>query len=323
MLAVLMPGRGRRSRRLAPSLEGLEGLPWPVADSLLKSLDAVSVLRLGSTSRAFSRQISQAWNLNSLLSRFVRHVSAFRRKLATVGAVIGGGLPTQFFAREYWPASDVDIFIGDHVWHERSLRSGLNRYPYRLFGRRLAVLRSFLVDHEGYEPYEPSEPYGHRSPSFLSLRKSNKVVQIIGVNCSGVSLSPEIGVIEVLIRRFYGTHVMNFITADMALSLFPRTTFERREMFLVRDGMDRTGDPTLDSELSAVAKYRSRGWRVSSFAGDELSSLRSLFDAKCWVMHFGRDGSVVARSGKPSCDVRFALGEDGVVRLRDLNVDRS
>lgn len=76
--------------------------------------------------------------------------------------------------------------------------------------------------------------------------------------------------------------VVNFISATMAVSVFPRSTFLLRESKILRKVSD---------EDQWISKYKERGFKMipdHEDGGDisELSGQRSAFDCKCWKIFF-------------------------------------
>lgn len=76
--------------------------------------------------------------------------------------------------------------------------------------------------------------------------------------------------------------VINYISATVAVSVFPRSTFVRRESKILRGASD-------SSEW--VQKYKNRGFRIFLDNEDgcdprELSESRTTFDSQCWKVFF-------------------------------------
>lgn len=50
-------------------------------------------------------------NVAKLLRRYIGAWSSFRKCLRSAGAVLSGGVVTQFFSRQRWADSDLDVFV--------------------------------------------------------------------------------------------------------------------------------------------------------------------------------------------------------------------
>ena len=301
----------------------LEALPWPVAAVLFSELDPASAWTLGWASRDYFPQLRIAWSLRNLLLRFVTDVPRFRSRLRDAGGVIAGGLPTQFFARETWPDSDMDIFFVDY--HSPEWPPEGHYDP----SDALSLLISFLMEKEGYVLAPGGGAIsGDRilldgstdhCPGYdfvlLNLRRSTQVVQIVIHRWSGDPVFDGNPLLSSLLEKFYGTHVMNFITSDTAVSVFPRITFVRREMVVVRRG-DEGLLELRNSTPASVEKYKRRGWASGSFRGEELTGVRSVGDDKCWVIGFDGEGFPLRPARRVPDSIRFEVGPDGLVRLR-------
>lgn len=84
---------------------------YPVYEVLCSCLDVVSIIRLSKVCKALRPLQQQLWNVDRLLKRFVDEPVALRQEMRRHGAVISGGLALQFFARETWEESDLDLFV--------------------------------------------------------------------------------------------------------------------------------------------------------------------------------------------------------------------
>ncbi|KAI1325200.1 hypothetical protein F5Y16DRAFT_401663 [Xylariaceae sp. FL0255] len=116
----------------APTLRGLLTL-YPVQERIFSELDIKSILALCSTSWDMRLDIkSYLWDINKRLNRFFKDPLAFRTELGRSEAVISGSFALQFFARTFWPNSDLDI----------SVRNDEDK---------VISLVKFLVEKEGYE----------------------------------------------------------------------------------------------------------------------------------------------------------------------------
>lgn len=235
----------------------------------------------------------------------------FREEMRKHHAVVSGGLALQFFDREVWQESDMDVFV----------RRGV--------GSR--ALGQYLVQKEGYcMEKETSEEVFRRylrsvgkvSEESVSASKvcradsgnlqvetyvkmdvgERRVVQIIAPERKHP--------VEAILTGFYGSAVMNIITWNRAYSLFPRTTFFRREMCVFR---------LVDSrEEGQLAKYERRGWKECNLHPEgEIMDARRVGDSRTWVIRFGEN----EEEDNANAEVeswRFAVGERRIVLLKRL-----
>lgn len=116
--------------------------------------------------------------------------------------------------------------------------------------------------------------------------------------------------VEAIVSGFYGSAVMNIITWNRAYSLFPRTTFLRREMCVFRHVDSR--------EEGQLAKYEGRGWKECNLHPEgEILDARRVGDSRTWVIKLGES----EEEDNANTDVeswRFAVGERRMVLLKRL-----
>ncbi|KIJ33696.1 hypothetical protein M422DRAFT_264313 [Sphaerobolus stellatus SS14] len=104
--------------------------------------------------------------------------------------------------------------------------------------------------------------------------KHKLVVQIMGARTNAISV----------ILDFHSTLVMNIITCDNFISLYPKATFEHNQGLI----LDRS--PNEDSPArKGIAKYRSRGYDMSFGIGDASVAVfgtrtRRIGDPHTWVL---------------------------------------
>jgi hypothetical protein len=123
------------------------GRYYPVYQLLLSMLDSLSIVRLSKTCRGLATlyrgAIRQEWSVDRLLGRFVSQPLALRSVMRDHGAVISGSFALQFFARQCWKESSLDLVV------EKSIHA--------------LALGSYLVAREGYKVVpkeeEPSPRY--------------------------------------------------------------------------------------------------------------------------------------------------------------------
>ena len=104
----------------------------PIADAIFSFSSPMSILRLGRTCRtaqhAVKHYFRRAFNVNRLLTRFFREVLAFRTLQARTGTLISGSVALQLFDRDFYPSSDLDLYV--HMRHRREIGRWLLQHGY-------------------------------------------------------------------------------------------------------------------------------------------------------------------------------------------------
>jgi hypothetical protein len=299
------------------------------SDNMECSLEKFSALNLEGAAFDFREELSGdlQWNLHALLRRFVDNPWALRMVLCETDAVIAGGLPTQFLARQTWEESDMDIFVGSEPSEgdrefvqsyglrvrkaasreERVFLTEQVKDVYDVYRAacedKLDVLRTFFVESEGYQLVTGgSDTYDYRGFEVVNLERGTQRVQLITVPFHNYP----VGSIEGVLRYFDFTAAMNFITWEGVVSLFPRLTFVDRNMVLVDTLSRRT-----------LEKYEQRGWSAlpCQDAGESVNSFRELGDDQCWLMVFDGQGSVVPDGELTLPSISFAVSKGSRSRL--------
>lgn len=86
-----------------------------IYDSIFDNLSPGNIFRVGRTS-SFSRQAvrdykSRAWDINKHLRRYFTDPIGFRALQAQTSAIISGSSAVQFLDRDFYPASDLDLYV--------------------------------------------------------------------------------------------------------------------------------------------------------------------------------------------------------------------
>lgn len=88
---------------------------YPVFERICSHLTIDAIIALTRTCRGLSglyqSLIPLHWNVDRLLSRFVRDPQFFRTQMGRYNALVSGSLATQFFERVLWKESGLDIYI--------------------------------------------------------------------------------------------------------------------------------------------------------------------------------------------------------------------
>ena len=84
-------------------------------DSLLESSSPANIFRLARVSRAHQASVQsfipRAFNINRHLERYFPDALAFRSLQARTGALVSGSSALQFFNRQIYADSDLDIYV--------------------------------------------------------------------------------------------------------------------------------------------------------------------------------------------------------------------
>ncbi|KAI0148170.1 hypothetical protein F4776DRAFT_660343 [Hypoxylon sp. NC0597] len=216
---------------------------YPSREGIMHYLDTEDVLNLARTSTAIRRNImDNDWNINSKLARFIKDPTGFRSQLGHSDALISGSFALQFFERITWLDSDLDIVVRD--------------------GENLEGLANFLTTVEGYKMTEEQGPYKPNQDTYIKEVQTYMYSMKGDANVDGnksakskiqLTVTHCIPLLAIL-RTYYTTAVINFISWDKAYSLFPRATFLYHETMPLKPVNEHFG--------RLHSKYSERGWRM-------------------------------------------------------------
>ncbi|KAI1143205.1 hypothetical protein F5Y05DRAFT_420937 [Hypoxylon sp. FL0543] len=214
----------------------------PIREGILRHLNTEDLLNLARTASTIRHSIiDNGWDINDKLSRFIKYPIQFRSQLGRSGALISGSFALQFFERTLWPDSDLDIVVQDGVNLE-----GLSKYL-------TTVERYKMVEEEPHE-YNPSvyikevQTYRYMKTGDADLdgsKDAKSKIQLTVTHC--------IPLLAIL-RTYYTTALINFISWNKAYSLFPRATFIYHETMPLK--------PVNEHYGRLHSKYSKRGWRM-------------------------------------------------------------
>ncbi|PPQ81645.1 hypothetical protein CVT26_013896 [Gymnopilus dilepis] len=201
----------------------------------------------------------RAWSFYGFFRRWFTDSRAFQRMLERTRAVISGSQVVQFFDRAYYPESDLDIYV---------------QYGFRLGGvsRRSSsgpITRILNLE---------------KDETLWDGTTIRKRIQIIGLDVQPLNH---------ILFEFHSTAVMNFMTANVAVSVFPKLTFIDRMSLALKAPKKKN---SIDEKLPWQDKYRDRGFHMvhegpTSFLETRLGR-RSAVDCKSWKMPLGRESFV-------------------------------
>ncbi|KAI0043917.1 hypothetical protein FA95DRAFT_1479777, partial [Auriscalpium vulgare] len=241
------------------------------------SLETLSALR-GTNVRLrclINGFLTRAWN--TTLEQHFHDALGFREILRVTGSIVSGSHALYFALRNtewhQWQPSDLDVYC--------PVAAGLDLVEY-------------LVRREGYKisnPFEDSETRclyqdvgGIATVVTLRRTSGQKVDIIVGTGPSALAT----------LTHFWGTAVINFISADTICVTYPRLTL--RGVCCISTRRHRVHRLRV-----CVLKYVARGFIVGGFSVNGVRSFhasddpycphteRSFFDNACLTIHFGRD----------------------------------
>lgn len=198
-----------------------EDLPLEVLCLICRHLSAADVWTLRGVSSLFRSVVDTGciWSVPSFFQRIVSDVDAFRSVLRDTGTVVTGAAVGQWLARE--PAVETqEVVVVAFVPELERVRVG----EY-LAGSEAFLLRADRdLDLRLLKYRRASLVAGDRVQVF-----SRPGVAVVLVPCLVAGL-----ILDSVVQLFRITSEANYVTADMAVSLFPQSTFIRREVSLIQ-----------------------------------------------------------------------------------------
>ncbi|KAI0758171.1 hypothetical protein C8Q74DRAFT_1373203 [Fomes fomentarius] len=250
-----------------------------ITEPILSGLSPATLLRLSRTCRAAYHAVSSykstAYNIDRLLSRFFpssllthshlhARARAFRSLQARTGTLISGSVALQFFDRQVWTESDLDLYV--HMRHRREVGMWLMEEGYK------------------FKPTEFQNPRFDVEVVECAARRPNGIYSMPGVMAiltfvkplprsrtaaaaeEGDVQPPQELKVQVIVAKntpmevilgFHSTCVMNVISYEKAYCLFPQATLEEHRTLLSSSCRGK-GKHRMDGLL----KYHQRGWEV-------------------------------------------------------------
>ncbi|PPR00586.1 hypothetical protein CVT26_009861 [Gymnopilus dilepis] len=236
-------------------------------------LDIKAIVSLSKTSSALHSAYifyaKQTWEPTKHFASWFEHPAAFRRLLARTNSVISGSFALQFFDRIYYPTSDMDIYLrvagADEVcrWLTRqdyTYVQGNKTYPHVISRDRVHIDKAVRNMSSSLSPLLAVYNFERK----IKLSTSETIVRHVQVIV--VDTDP----IEHILFDFHSTVVMNFITAERAVSIFPRSTFIDRLSYT-----SKVQEKALIEKPKWRIKYERRGFTFRDDT-DSYSAVRNL-----------------------------------------------
>lgn len=257
---------------------------YPIAFEIFGYMEPVDIIRL-STTMPLDVKLScndylriYPYNINRHLSYFFDKPEEFRILQANTHTIISGSFALQFFTREFYPESDLDIYTPGYSRMQVGnwlLANGYEFVPRRRIG--LYIPRDFIQQETSF--YEAAtgmryaligQPYLETVHGvfdfFKTVEGGRRKVQLIVVKGTPVEtvLKFHSSTSAYLLLFILHTHslflacVMNIITADTAYCLYPAATLIRKRSlktkYLVGD------------IATQYLKYGDRGWTIENIS---------------------------------------------------------
>lgn len=211
---------------------------YPVFSRICDFLPIASILNLTQTSKSLANLyrvlLPYQWNINRSLHRFVNQPAGLRSQLGKCTALISGSFALQFFERVFWDESDLDIFVQD--------------------GRGSGELGLYLAEEEGYvlDSTKGRDRRDYIQPDIVEIWTLLKRDPATGKELE-VQLILTLGPpVQAILRGFYATIVVNFLSWSKAYAIYPIPTFFDHKGYMLRD--------QAEFKENLASKYRSRGW---------------------------------------------------------------
>lgn len=245
--------------------------------------------------------IRHVWSFDLRFRVWFHDVRGFQRLLRLHRAVVSGSLAVQFFDRVYYPEGTLDIYV--YHTNIRYIAEWMASEGYILaYGNIRPDIKKCLRT-KSIEPYRENlngtsitvvlNYYKHEV--FWDSTPHTRRIQIIGVECHPVrhilqefhtskSCDYQKSVI-IDFGAFDTAGVVNFITATVAVSVFPKPTFVDRKLALLRDLL-------CPQSHRFIQKYKDRGFEVmcdtesSKVLEDICGRNRSVLDSVSWKIRF-------------------------------------
>ena len=229
-------------------------------------LNTEDVFRLMKTSKQMYCTLRESlWDINRSLERYVDHPLRFRNKLGSCDALISGSFAVQFFARQVWANTELDIFVesGSRAWE---FAKYLQKEEGYVKAKAKRILNAALVRGDVQDIETFAKNCGGAKPSRINIFKT-------------CSLS-----IVAILYSSYTTAMVNVITSRKAHSIFPLPTFFHYKSYDLKSHDDGCLEVLRD-------KYQDKGWVLEGILKDVDDSYshpirkhRFVGDSRSWTL---------------------------------------
>lgn len=281
----------------------LLGSPEEYIDDFLARIspDIILNMRCLSSSMLYAIEayMHRQWNIVNTMGRWFRNVRTFLKTLKRCDGIVSGSEAMRFFGRHEFVDSTLDLYVPIHgllpmgrFLRKQGYKFQAHSGQHPFFDAAVIAHSAFVSNRESQKPddfnplvtlYNFVLPLDHAT-SRRSLRVqlvsvlSDPVEFLISNSSTSESSCRLRGVTSANVTVLAG--MMNYLTAQYAVSLFPRTTFAHNTMVICQD-----------TALSPFAhhlwidRYRSHGYCVI----DGETPLPDIPELQCWKRRVGDD----------------------------------
>jgi len=278
--------------------------------SRLAPRDLMMLLRVNKRlSWEVSGYMRVAFSIDRILQPFFSSPATFRALQAKTGILISGSAAVQFFDRNFYPGSDLDLYLESRNVDDAIAYLKEEGYVYvppqgkhrttplhaMLLKIKRNSARTLLDDNWRYGHvttgglgwWGNQSNYGSISiGGVLNFHKGDMIVQLVvsklGSSPMAVMFDFHSSVYSGNMRLWetsespYLAATMNFISHEKAYSLFPNATFGARHAAVMKDWRDSPGREV------GRRKYITRGWRMLR-AHEDVSKFPEFVEGSRWV----------------------------------------
>ncbi|KAH8801875.1 hypothetical protein DL96DRAFT_1774291 [Flagelloscypha sp. PMI_526] len=207
---------------------------------------------------------------------------ALRKTQAKSSVLVSGSAAVQFFECVKYPHSDLDLYADIDAMQALALFIESAGYVFKNAEFQQPSLKSSLTSLINMD--RPVNTISYDNPGILDVFAFEKVLSPDG-DVLQIQMIVSRGPVMAAIFDFYSTAIMNIITYQNAIALFPVTSFHRYETLV----------SALETEKvrRGLEKYASRGWKIVRPTGhSELyrhaklqhDVYRRIGDRRCWTV---------------------------------------
>ncbi|KAF1846390.1 uncharacterized protein K460DRAFT_356074 [Cucurbitaria berberidis CBS 394.84] len=149
-----------------------------------------------------------------------------------------------------------------------------------------------------------------------------KVYQKPGANDNFLQISLHACPVSVLLLLLYeapSTATLSFITWNKAYSLFPRTTFVRKECYLLQKIEDGEAGDSIRAHLTELSKngIKTKAHHWDDEQEHEITRIRRVGDKHTWVINLETTGLEIVMSPVPDAAIEASTFKNpGVARIQ-------
>ncbi|KAJ7178785.1 hypothetical protein C8R43DRAFT_942385 [Mycena crocata] len=214
---------------------------------------------------------------------FIDHPSSFRNMLKHCGAIVSGSQMIQFFDRVTYFDSDMDIFLRLGGIHPMTRWLETQGYTFDAITPKYTSVSQSVQ--QALKKKMTLKPTLREDPintvyNYKRFIASTTIIYAQKIQLITVDLNP----IRHILFDFHSTAVMNYMTSDTAVSVFPTSTFIHRKSYMARSRSE-----TENRTIHWQDKYKKREFRLiqKRSRGDHRDLIlgkRSSADRYAWIV---------------------------------------